>query len=567
MESTDPQPCRAALRPPGLVMRLGRMGAFHPTRISFTRSLVRALGGPGCGVRRTRWEIDGNGHGRAVYVARMSGQDFSLCCFSHALDPARRTDRVIAEAWDSSYVLFDGIPGEGDLERLSANAPLQEAGRFGPGDLVLSRANRSVRLFDHVVGRLAEGRQPDAGMVASVGYLMRTTAVYGNGKFGLSDRGRYVGRPGLAAPFRLEMLAVYLIRRFTHDLVEHIAQARAPGTATRLCRDLKRHTGIGNATGLGMAPFLVNHPELLHNWMSARETALARARSVGHADGKTAQKFREIIRRAAAHAEEWDVADERQSRRILRLRRELAELSGAVDDGWVRQPFPWDRLVRWAETRSTEMQELAVSLALEPNGDLVDDLCDRMSAGPPAGLRPSMTVGELSAAFQERFAWALGHDFGDPGERHRFWYVSEEKMEPRLGARFSEPGAEKELPLDTARMAQDLHGRLAAHDGKTRVAEFLLAEPGQRHMVERVQRGAAHPYGEIRENLIGRVCLPIDMLRCKLSFFGASKFDPKSDLWTRITLFQGAPLTDELGGADADDWAFPALGHREAAAA
>ena len=66
-----------------------------------------------------------------------------------------------------------------------------------------------------------------------------------------------------------------------------------------------------------------------------------------------------------------------------------------------------------------------------------------------------------------------------------------------------------------------------------------------------------HPYGEIRNNLLASDCLPIDLLRCKLSFFGATKWDPKSDLWTRITLYQGAPHIDELGEADVDDWAFP----------
>ena len=36
--------------------------------------------------------------------------------------------------------------------------------------------------------------------------------------------------------------------------------------------------------------------------------------------------------------------------------------------------------------------------------------------------------------------------------------------------------------------------------------------------------------------------MPIDMLRLKLSFFGAIKFDPRSDKWLRICMFQGAPL-------------------------
>ena len=47
------------------------------------------------------------------------------------------------------------------------------------------------------------------------------------------------------------------------------------------------------------------------------------------------------------------------------------------------------------------------------------------------------------------------------------------------------------------------------------------------------------------------------MLRAKLSLFGATKFDPKSDLWTRITLAQGAPLAEDLANPDAQDWWCP----------
>ena len=31
----------------------------------------------------------------------------------------------------------------------------------------------------------------------------------------------------------------------------------------KICKNL----GIGNSTGLGMAPFIVNHPTLLNNWI------------------------------------------------------------------------------------------------------------------------------------------------------------------------------------------------------------------------------------------------------------------------------------------------------------
>ncbi|MFM9745459.1 hypothetical protein ACKI2C_48740, partial [Streptomyces brasiliscabiei] len=95
-------------------------------------------------------------------------------------------------------------------------------------ELVLARANRSVRLFDHVVESLAAGRQPDAAALEATGYLMRTTAVYGNGKFGIADRARIADRPELEGPFRAEMLSVWLIRAFTVDLADHLAALKAP---------------------------------------------------------------------------------------------------------------------------------------------------------------------------------------------------------------------------------------------------------------------------------------------------------------------------------------------------
>jgi hypothetical protein len=47
---------------------------------------------------------------------------------------------------------------------------------------------------------------------------------------------------------------------------------------------------------------------------------------------------------------------------------------------------------------------------------------------------------------------------------------------------------------------------------------------------------------------------PVDMLRCKLAFFGATNFDPRSDRWLRITMYRGAPYPDELHDAAEDAW-------------
>ena len=130
-----------------------------------------------------------------------------------------RSDRVIAEAWDATFTLYDGVPDAATVERLRAQVPLQEAGRISDQELTLARANRSVRLFEYVIATLASGQQPDAHELAKTGYLMRTTAVYGSGKFGAIDRRFIRARPELRRPFQAELLSVYLIRLFTFDIV------------------------------------------------------------------------------------------------------------------------------------------------------------------------------------------------------------------------------------------------------------------------------------------------------------------------------------------------------------
>ena len=78
-------------------------------------------------------------------------------------------------------------------------------------------------------------------------------------------------------------------------------------------------------------------------------------------------------------------------------------------------------------------------------------------------------------------------------------------------------------------------------------------------MVRRVLLSERAPYAEIRDNIISAAMRPIDILRFKLSFFGATRFDPRSDRWTRITMFQHAPLMEEIASTDVDDWFLPPL--------
>ncbi len=559
MTSTAVEPRRMARRPPDEVMRLARVGSFHQTRLSFMRVLLRRIARERWRFERTVFAIDAAGVGHAIYALTCHGRTYSLVAFAHDLPPEQRTDRVIAEAWDATYALFDGIPCAVDIARLAENVPRQEAGRYRQTDLILARSNKSGRLFDAVVAALAQGRQPDAAELAATGYLMRTTAVYGNGKFGIADRDVYATREELAGPFQAEMLAVWLIRAFTVDLAEHLARARDPERAVRLAPALRRRLGIGNATGLGMAPFLVRHPALIDRWIGAREEALRRVRAIARAAPEAVASFRRCLARAHEQVAGWRTDDPVQAPRIPVLAADLARLQGhiAAPGSPLDDRYPWDALHTWAQAAlSLEGQEMLVTLLLEPHGTLVDELAGQMAIDEREvfAIDGRMPCRVLAALIDRHYAWTRAIDFSQPMANQRFWYVSEEKLEPRLGDRFAEPGADLEQPLAIARDVLTLRQALTAEPAERNAATFLIAHPEHRHVVRRVQTVAQHPYGEMRDNLIDADMRAIDLLRCKLSFFGCTRFDPRSDKWLRITLYQGAPFPDEIGHGDWDGW-------------
>lgn len=553
------------LRSPETVMRLKRMGAFHHSRLSFMRVLLRNLKTYKWVFDRPVWRMDDRGVGVATYCAtRTTGEPriYTLVAFGHDLPADKRSDRVIAEAWDATFTLFDGVPSEADIDRLSKQVPLQEAGRISDSEFSLARANRSVRLFEHVVDRLSKGLQPDLQEVERVGYLMRTTAVYGSGKFGAADRDKWADRPEFGGSFRPELLLVWLVRAFTLDLVEHLAQARSPKTATTIDPLLRRRFGVGNSTGLGMAPFLINHPALLDAWITARETALARVRSQVKAKPEAVALFQDLLDRAAINAEGWLTESEHQAGDVVKLRHDLAHLKRHTANTPISGALPWDQLYRWAEKElSLEGQEQLVSLLIDCHGPLVDDLAETMSADESALFRidGTMPIADLIALIERIYDWALPIPFEENQACARLWYVSEEKLEPRLGERFDEDLDAWEQPLAPGRDARAAWKALGKWDGQPTTAAFLLAHPEHRHTVRRAQIASKHDYAEIRDNTIAAEMLPIDLLRCKLSFFGATKFDPRSDRWVRINMYQGAPFPHELAACDPDDCFYPPL--------
>ena len=390
---------------------------------------------------------------------------------------------------------------------------------------------------------------------------MRTTAVYGSGKFGAVDYNEISERSEFKAPFQAEMLTVYMIRAFVIDLLQHAAKVKNPTEWVQLEPRFCEMLGVGNSTGLGMAPFLINHPQLLNNWINAKETALARIRSLKTPKSKCIDLFKNYIKRSNYLIECWQSEHELQIAKLNELRLDKAILDEYVEKFNFKTPYPFNYLYSWAEeTLGEEAQELLVSLILEPFSELVDDLSDGMSDKKQfsSKIKGSMLIGEFLKKTEQHYAYALKIDWKHSKNNELAWYISEEKLEPRLGNRFTENGiAFYEQPLQPGRDVARMHFDLSKWKHNKNIAEFLMKHPEHRHIIRRCQIVFNNPYAEIKDNTISSEVIPIDLLRAKLSFFGAFHFDPRSDRWVRINMFKGAPLPQTLSEDNCDNWTYP----------
>ena len=545
------------LRDPNVVMKLSRLGSFHQSKLSFLRSFLNEF--KDWDYKRDLFELDEHGYGIAVYSFKKKNRVYSLICFANELDENERSDRVIATKWDAAFTLHDGIPTKQDIERLRNEVPKQEFGRLSFKELTLSRANKSVRVFNHVVENLSEGKQPDRNLLNSVGYLYRTTAVYGSGKFGLADRFRIKDREEIYGPFRLEMMLVYLVRQFTFDQVNHVAKIKNPKKAVKLDENICKSLGIGNSTGLGMAPFIVNHPTLLNNWISAREIALKKIREIKKIPKKDQNIFLECLKKSIKNITSWNTESEYQINKIKSLLKDLNEFIIYLDNNFnFEQDYAFNELYLHLEKKyCEECIEYVVSMMMEPYDDITSPLIKEMSSEEEKyfNIPTERTVEELKLILEKKYPDILTIDFTKDENNLNFWFISKNKEEPRLANRFDEMGAELEQPLAIARDIKRLHELLLKINNDWTIAKFLSTNNELRHVVRRVFIVEKFPYSEIQDNTIGKTIMPIDMLRLKLSFFGALKFDPRSDKWLRICMFQGAPLPDQLKNYD-EHWVY-----------
>jgi len=545
------------LRDPNIIMKLSRLGSFHQSKLSFLRSFLSEF--KDWDYNKDLFDLDENGFGIAVYSFKKKERVYSLVCFANKINDDERSDRVIATQWDAAFTLYDGVPSKQDIERLRNEVPKQEVGRLSYKELTLSRANKSVRVFNHVIESLSNGTQPNLDLLDRVGYLYRTTAVYGSGKFGLADRFRIKNREEINGPFRLEMMLVYLVRQFTFDQVNHVAKYRNPKKAVKLDPKICKNLGIGNSTGLGMAPFIVNHPTLLNNWIICRETALKKIREIKKVETQDSDLFKNCVRNSIKNITSWNTESDYQLKKIKSLLKDVRKFLDFVENKFnFIIDYPFNEIYFWLEKETCEeCIEYIVSIMMEPYGKIIDPLVKEMSSDEEKyfNIPTNRTVEELRTIIEKKYPNVLTINFNKKENYKKFWFISKNKEEPRLADRFEEYGSDLEQPLAIARDVKKLYDKLLLSKNSLTIDKFLIENSDLRHVVRRAFIIEKFPYSEIQDNTIGENIIPIDMLRLKLSFFGALKFDPRSDKWLRINMFQGAPLPNELKDYD-EQWVY-----------
>ena len=543
------------------IMTLDKMGSRYPSRLSFSRSMLRRLLFDNWKISKSKFDLDDNGYGTAVYEITINQNIYSLVCFSQHLDNADRSDRVIAEKWDTAYSLINGTLDDQELDRLKKNVPLQESGRNSSKELILSRANKSVRLFEYVANCLSNGLQPDINEINKVGYLLRTTAVYGSGKFGLSDFVNTKEVTDFNQPFRAEMLSVYIIREFSVELVEHVAKKQNPSKAVKLEDKIKQHLGIGNSTGLGMAPFIIKHPKLINKWMNQYTESLNKIINKNIVSEKLSS-YIQLLEKALLYLKEVTTFDEYQ---ITKNTKTVEDLKIYINhiikiENSTFNNLTWIDLIKFTTSNCNyDTQEIARVQLLELYPEISENLAEDMSDVEEMKINESQTLRELNSLIEKDYQWALEVDFSKKDNDYLFWYISAAKLEPRLGERYNEEGSELEQNLGVAKMVQNLHLIIQKEDLDLSVSEYLILKPEFRGIIRRIQSLEQYPFAEVQDNILSKETIPINMLRFKLSFFGANRYDPKSDRWLRVSFFSGAPFLSNLNEQNVDSWGFATM--------
>ena len=106
--------------------------------------------------------------------------------------------------------------------------------------------------------------------------------------------------------------------------------------------------------------------------------------------------------------------------------------------------------------------------------DIADPLAEDMAENEDMEIDGSQSISEIKNLIKKEYKWAIDIDFIDKKNHYLFWYISAAKLEPRLGERFNEQGAELEQNLGIGKMVNDLYHHILKEKDLS-VSVFFIA--------------------------------------------------------------------------------------------
>ena len=83
------------------------------------------------------------------------------------------------------------------------------------------------------------------------------------------------------------------------------------------------------------------------------------------------------------------------------------------------------------------MQEIVKVQLIELYPKIADKLAEDMSISDELIIKTDMLMIKLIKIIESNYNWAIKTNFKKKENSYLFWYISEEKLEPRLGERYN----------------------------------------------------------------------------------------------------------------------------------
>lgn len=547
---------------PDAVMDPRNLSAMQPNRLSASRSFMAKMIREKWKIEREVFELDGRGAGQARYVVTTPGGVVTFLAFLREPSGKNRTGRIIGTSWDMVGALLDGVATPEQMRRTEEELPRLYEGRATDNTLVWFRSNQSLRLFRSVRQALARGEQPDARELRRVGYVMRNTGLDGNGTFGsLPFAAIPAGHP-LKTSYHAQMLAAYLMRELSVDVVEELARIDAPTTAVRLAPSVKRLIGVGNGSALGLVMLFFNRPVLVNAYISAYlgviDQVLADPELGSQADLEQLERHLDRTIRYRAFlpttyrfftSNMEMAADLRRIRAKVRAARrgEIVPRSGETVLAAVHRMA--------SEQVSKDALHSFNSLLLE----LAPERCDLaveecLNFEEQLDLDPSTSLAEVAEVITTRYRWALEIPLNGDEFRDRVWYQSRAAEEPRSGPREEVPVAH-ELVQNYPVQIRSLLAEIESGDPGSAIGALVARRPDLEYIARLVLALRDSPYALVRADPHDTDFVPVWVIRFVNSFVhGLDRTEDHLGRDVRGLIFEGAPYRDEIADADAAEW-------------